>query len=178
MTENVFYIFCPSCFSCKLLQALFSWDAGGLAAETFQAPAAWYPQHLILIPQTKPSLFIIPDTVLLLCQTLAIEYEDRAPLCCLGKIGWRSELPMAAGHLHRPQSCPESLGCFVEWQKLNSSTAGVVLEHILSSCWYYPWVQCTGENTQVCFLTPFPRRVPRPPSTVMYSRGELPTASG
>lgn len=103
-------------------------------AEAFQAPAAWHPQHLILIPQTKPSLFSTTDIVLLLCRTPAIDYEDAAPLCRLGKMACRSELPTAEGHLRQQQSWAESVGFRDERQKLTSGTAGAVLECILPSC--------------------------------------------
>lgn len=91
----VFVCFCLS-LSCKLLKALFSRDLGGLA-EALQAPAAWHPQHLILIPKTNPSLFITADTVSLLCWTLATDYDDAPPLCCPGKTTCRSELRVPAG---------------------------------------------------------------------------------
>jgi len=85
---------CLSFLSCKLLKALFSPDAGGLAAETFQAPAAWHPN-----PDTayKTVPFITSDVVPLLCQTQAIDYEGTAPLCCPGQTACRGELPAAGG---------------------------------------------------------------------------------
>lgn len=84
-----------------------------------------------------------------------MEYEDAAPVCCLGRVACGGELPVAEGTCANSRAGLNLLFFLYKWQKLTFGSAGAHLEHILASCWYYPWVQDAGESPHVCLLTPF-----------------------
>lgn len=67
-----------------------------------------------------------------------MEYEDAAPVCCLGWVACGGELPVAEGTCANSRAGLNLLFFLYKWQKLTFGSAGAHLEHILASCWYYP----------------------------------------
>lgn len=119
--------------SCKLLKAPFSLDPTGPGPEALQASAAWHPQHLILIAETKPALFITTEIVPSLYQTQARHMKAQLLSAAWG--GWRGgELPGAQGTCAKFRAGLNLLFFLGKWQKLTSSSAGADLEHTLASC--------------------------------------------